>query len=338
MRAVLKSAFVGLVVLVLAGCTQAAMDPPTAAAPSASAEGCLNEVAIDGANYELVGNVRDEGVSSTPVAGVRLEIAGSSFSFGICSGEDGRFRASVPKEGAYTLSVDPSTIPEGLVVIHPEGLDDSLSWDVEPGLVDRVVVNVFLGMEGQAEAPPALLQANFANSDGYQYSAQVLSATVTPTVDRANAKPGEVILQMRSTAEGSITNLTAERIAPAAGLVTPYWLIGSPICEIAVKVEPAMCWFPNLSIQMVAMGTGNGEMVGEIPVDGTIAIPDAAFGALAGPPLTVPEADEPALVAAASAPDGYLLYGEDLEPLAGTPACSIESSTHVVAASGALAC
>ena len=75
-----------------------------------------------------------------PLEGVEMKIEGGGFSATTATDAEGKWRLYVPEKGTYTLTVDESTLPEGVIV---EGA--SASQEVEFGLTNTKIVNLFLG-------------------------------------------------------------------------------------------------------------------------------------------------------------------------------------------------
>lgn len=80
-----------------------------------------------------------------PLPGVVVSIEGSGFEAETETDDAGRWTLYVPEKDTYTLTVDESTLPDGVIV---EG--ESASQEVEFGLGNRVIINLFLG-EGVRE-------------------------------------------------------------------------------------------------------------------------------------------------------------------------------------------
>ncbi|MEV4773943.1 branched-chain amino acid ABC transporter permease [Microbacterium sp. LTA6] len=80
-----------------------------------------------------------------PVEGVAMTIEGNGFKGETETDAEGKWRLYVPEKEEYTLSLDESTLPDGVIV---EG--DSASQKVEFGLTGTKIVNLFLG-EGVRE-------------------------------------------------------------------------------------------------------------------------------------------------------------------------------------------
>ena len=75
-----------------------------------------------------------------PLAGVVVKIEGNGFSAQTKSDAEGSWKLYVPKKGTYTLTVDESTLPKGVIV-----KGESASREVKFGLTNSAYVNLFLG-------------------------------------------------------------------------------------------------------------------------------------------------------------------------------------------------
>ncbi|MGM7671032.1 ABC transporter permease subunit [Microbacterium sp. A93] len=93
-------------------------------------------------DYFFAGVIR---FNTDPLPDVAVSIEGNGFEAATTTDESGRWTLYVPEKDTYTLTVDESTLPDGVIV---EG--DSASQEVEFGLTNRVVINLFLG-EGVRE-------------------------------------------------------------------------------------------------------------------------------------------------------------------------------------------
>lgn len=80
-----------------------------------------------------------------PVPDVVVAVEGGGFEATTVTDADGKWRLYLPEKAEYTLTVDESTLPDGVIV---EG--ESASQDVEFGLTNSTIVNLFLG-EGVRE-------------------------------------------------------------------------------------------------------------------------------------------------------------------------------------------
>ncbi|MFJ6430023.1 MULTISPECIES: branched-chain amino acid ABC transporter permease [Microbacterium] len=90
-----------------------------------------------------------------PVEGVVMSIEGKGFKGETETDAEGKWRLYVPEKEKYTLTVDESTLPEGVIVDAtqlPEGTQPiagtTASFEVEFGLTGTKIMNLFLG-EGQ---------------------------------------------------------------------------------------------------------------------------------------------------------------------------------------------
>jgi len=84
----------------------------------------------------VAGNVKNEG---EPIEGVRIVVSGQGFTTEALTDAEGKFRLGVPAEGAYEVTLDESTLPEGVSVT------DGASQTVEIGQSGRVTKNFFIG-------------------------------------------------------------------------------------------------------------------------------------------------------------------------------------------------
>lgn len=91
----------------------------------------------------------------TPVPDVTVSVTGGGFEAATVTDADGKWRLYVPEKDTYTLVVDETTLPDGVIVdpaLLPEGLQPvqgtTGSFEVEFGLTKTKIVNLFLG-EGE---------------------------------------------------------------------------------------------------------------------------------------------------------------------------------------------
>jgi branched-chain amino acid transport system permease protein len=85
----------------------------------------------------ILGNVRIDG---EPVPGVRIIAEGNGYSAETVTDEKGRWLIGVPETGKYNVTLDESTLPEGIAV-----LEGGATQEVEFGRTDRVTKNFFIG-------------------------------------------------------------------------------------------------------------------------------------------------------------------------------------------------
>lgn len=88
----------------------------------------------------ILGNVRIDG---EPVQGVRIIVEGNGYTAETVTDERGRWLVGVPQVGKYNVTLDESSLPEGIAV-----LEGGATQEVEFGRTDRVTKNFFIG-EGQ---------------------------------------------------------------------------------------------------------------------------------------------------------------------------------------------
>ena len=87
-----------------------------------------------------------------PVEGVAMSIKGNGFEADTETDAEGKWRLYVPEKETYTLTVDESTLPDGVIVDAtqlPEGIQPvsgtTASFELEFGLTGTKIVNFFLG-------------------------------------------------------------------------------------------------------------------------------------------------------------------------------------------------
>ena len=88
--------------------------------------------------YSVVGNVKNEG---TALSGVRIVVSGGGYTAETVTDAEGKWLIGVPEKGTYSVSLDQSTLPEGIAVIEEGGAEQS----VEFGLSGSVTKNFFIG-------------------------------------------------------------------------------------------------------------------------------------------------------------------------------------------------
>ncbi|MGA1718335.1 MAG: branched-chain amino acid ABC transporter permease, partial [Aquiluna sp.] len=88
----------------------------------------------------VFGNVKIDG---EPIAGVRIVVDGGGYTAETVTDSDGRWSIGVPEVRNYNVTLDESTLPEGISV-----LEGGATQEVEFGLTDRVAKNFFIG-EGE---------------------------------------------------------------------------------------------------------------------------------------------------------------------------------------------
>ncbi|UDF14678.1 branched-chain amino acid ABC transporter permease [Antiquaquibacter oligotrophicus] len=103
-----------------------------------------DEVDLDIYDYRISGNVK---LNSEPLEDVRLTIAGNGHEVEVETDADGRWSVGVPSnEGPYSVTLDESTLPEGIAVVDESGEDPTPNVrDVEIGPSGSTVANFFIG-------------------------------------------------------------------------------------------------------------------------------------------------------------------------------------------------
>jgi neutral amino acid transport system permease protein len=88
-------------------------------------------------DFIFSGNVKFDG---EPLEGVLIKVSGNGYSAEVETGADGKWKIGVPEGGVYTVTLDESTLPAGVIVA-----EGSASIEAEFGLTNNKSVNFFLG-------------------------------------------------------------------------------------------------------------------------------------------------------------------------------------------------
>lgn len=88
-------------------------------------------------DYIFSGNVKYD---SEPLEGVLLKVAGDGYTAEVKTDAEGKWKIGVPEKAEYTITLDESTLPEGVIVAEGDSTIKS-----EFGLTNNKSVNFFLG-------------------------------------------------------------------------------------------------------------------------------------------------------------------------------------------------
>jgi neutral amino acid transport system permease protein len=88
-------------------------------------------------DFTFQGNVKYE---SEPLEGVRISVSGNGYNAEVLTDAEGKWAIGVPEKGTYTLTLDESTLPDGVIVA-----EGSATIEAEFGLTSTKSVNFFLG-------------------------------------------------------------------------------------------------------------------------------------------------------------------------------------------------
>lgn len=91
-------------------------------------------------DYRIAGNVKNEGEA---LASVRIVVSGDGYTAEVVTDADGKWAIGVPERAIYDVTLDESTLPEGIAV-----LEGGATQSVEIGPSGSVVQNFFIG-EGE---------------------------------------------------------------------------------------------------------------------------------------------------------------------------------------------
>jgi branched-chain amino acid transport system permease protein len=89
--------------------------------------------------FKVQGNVKNEGIA---LEGVRIVVAGGGYTAETVTDAEGKWLIGVPEKAGYSVSLDQSSLPEGIAVVEEGGAEQS----VEIGPSGVVTKNFFIGV------------------------------------------------------------------------------------------------------------------------------------------------------------------------------------------------
>ena len=81
-----------------------------------------DEVNVDDYPYRIAGNVK---LNSVPLEGVLMQVSGNGYDVEVETDADGKWAVGVPEKATYTVTLVESSLPEGIAVVDPDGIDDT---------------------------------------------------------------------------------------------------------------------------------------------------------------------------------------------------------------------
>jgi len=96
-----------------------------------------DEIGTDQYDYVLAGNVQ---FNQKPLDGVLITVKGSGYDAQVKTGVDGKWKVGVPEKATYTVTLDETTLPKGVIVAKGGSVIKA-----EFGLTKVKSVNFFLG-------------------------------------------------------------------------------------------------------------------------------------------------------------------------------------------------
>jgi neutral amino acid transport system permease protein len=102
-----------------------------------------SEVGTDEFDFRVSGNVL---LNSEPLEGVHITVAGGGYTADVWTNAEGQWRIGVPERAEYSVTLDETTLPEGIAVVDETGADDTPNVkEVEIGPSGRTTMNFFIG-------------------------------------------------------------------------------------------------------------------------------------------------------------------------------------------------
>lgn len=96
-----------------------------------------DEVGTDKYDFIFSGNVK---YNSEPLEDVLITVSGNGYDAEVVTDADGKWKIGVPEKEKYTVSLDESTLPAGVIVVKGQS-----TIEAEFGLTNNKSVNFFLG-------------------------------------------------------------------------------------------------------------------------------------------------------------------------------------------------
>lgn len=172
--------------------------------------------------YRISGNVQLDG---QPLEGVVLVIDGPGGEQEVTTDAEGQWRVGVPEREEYTVTLDESTLPDGIAVVDPEDETPNVK-EVTVGAGGRVVANFFIG-EGERSVTSFVDQFVQRIVQGLNFGlmlglAAVGLSLVYGTTGISNFAHGEMV---------TFGAIAAYVLVTGATLALPLW-IGFPLAVI----------------------------------------------------------------------------------------------------------
>jgi neutral amino acid transport system permease protein len=102
-----------------------------------SASPAFADVVGEDEPFRISGNVKNQGV---PLEGVLIKVTGGGHDAQVRTDAAGQWRIGVPEKSTYTVTLDESTLPDGIAVV-----EGSNAQEVEIGPSGRITLNYFIG-------------------------------------------------------------------------------------------------------------------------------------------------------------------------------------------------
>jgi len=131
-----------------------------------------DEIGTDEYDYVFSGNVK---YNSQPLEGVLVKVDGNGYDAEVKTGADGKWKIGVPEKGEYTLTIDESTLPTGVIVADDDA--SGASKKAEFGLTKNKSVNFFLG-QGVRETTSLLDQIGERVVNGLNFGLMLALAAI----------------------------------------------------------------------------------------------------------------------------------------------------------------
>ena len=154
-------------IVALFGAVLAVMAMTSIAAPAAA-----DEIGTDEYEYIFSGNVK---YNSEPLEDVLIKVEGNGYDAEVETDAEGKWKIGVPEKAEYTITIDESTLPDGVIVTDEDA--SGASKKAEFGLTKNKSVNFFLG-EGVREVTSVWDQLGERIANGLNFGLMLALAAI----------------------------------------------------------------------------------------------------------------------------------------------------------------
>ena len=131
-----------------------------------------DEIGTDEYDYYFAGNVKYDG---DPLEDVLIKVSGGGYNAEVVTDAEGKWKIGVPEKAEYTITIDESTLPDGVIVTDEDA--SGASKKAEFGLTKNKSVNFFLG-EGVREVTSVWDQLGERIANGLNFGLMLALAAI----------------------------------------------------------------------------------------------------------------------------------------------------------------
>lgn len=201
----------------------------------------------------------------------------------------------------------------------------------------RAVADGKAASEAEAEAAAQVLSYAWTDEDGYTFDVVIESSVIQANADIANAKPGEALINVTVSTQGTVTNTTTGRNATVTQDMrfTPVWAASSTVCKYLIPAAGAAdgewCTMGSANLTPKALFTDEAT----VPEGGTTVVRNLQTSPFQ---ITVQEADAESMEAELEAPAGFILSLGSLDLSSRTCSMRDGTGTNIAASTVEVVC